>query len=346
MAGMGTSGMVTSTMEFKSYCPTVVGEDLWGSGAEVQLVCASDSSIVIPTFYVKSRNVDGNFASWVCADGMSKTDVIVEFTDSDFKDGKISARAVLTRACEAAGFSGHRYTSSAAAGFIDKIDDIKRESVEGKTARDIINSFATAFCSYVIEGDDNELIFVPFGTYYRAAGAAEIKHTPFKYRGKKQYTKLIMYSGDKTFTAGSGSADSTLMISTEYASEQLCTAVFLAIKDFEYRGWTCENGLAQEYIYPGAIWFGGDDPMICTNVTMYPSAAGIFFTASANAVPETDYAYRSQVQRQLDRKLELDKRNGNTAYGRDGVQVFQNLNTGAEDVRKKATVVTAFKSEV
>lgn len=331
-------------MELRTYCPSV-SEDLWGSGAEVQLVCASDSSIVIPTFYVKSRNVDGNFASWVCADKMSKTDVSVEFSDDDFTDGKISAETVLARVVLAAGFNGYRFTSLSAAGFIDLIGDIKRESAEGKTARDIINSFAAAFCSYVIEGDNNELIFVPFGTFYRAAGSAEIKHAPVKQRGKKRYTKLIMYSGDKTFTAGSGEAENTLMISTEFASAELCAAVFEEIQDFEYRGWTCEKGLAHEYIYPGAIEFS-DSTLLCTNVTMYPSAAGIFFSASANAVPETDYAYRSQVQRQLSLKLELDKRNGNTAYGKDGIRVFQNLNNGGTDVRKKATVVTAFKSEV
>lgn len=308
-------------------------------------MCASDSSIVVPKFYVKSRTVDGNFASWVCADKMSKTDVLVEFSDEDFTDDMISARNVLARAVSAAGFDGYRFTSLSAAGFIDLIGDIKRESIEGKTARDIINSFATAFCSYVIEGDDGEMVFVPFGSFYRAAGTSEIKHAPIKQRGKKRYTKLIMYSGDKSFTAGSGSADSTLMISTEFASEQLCTAVFEEIQDFEYRGWTCEKSLAHEYIYPGAIEFS-NSTLLCTNVTMYPSAAGIFFSASANAVPETDYAYRSQVQRQLDRKLELDKRNGNTAYGKDGIWVFQNLTNGGSDVRKKATVVTAFKSEV
>ncbi len=113
----------------------------------------------------------------------------------------------------------------------------------------------------------------------------------------------------------------------------------------EYRGWSCEKGLAHEYIYPGAVEFS-DGTLLCTNVTMYPSAAGIFFSASANTVPETDCAYRSQVQRQLDRKLELDRRNGNTAYGKNGIDVFQNLNNGGSDVRKKATVVTAFRSEV
>ncbi len=344
MSGMGTSGAVTSTMEFRTHCPSP-GVDLWDSGAEVRLVCDSDSSIVVPTFYVKSRNVDGNFTSWVCADGMSKTDVTTEFSDSDFTDGKISAGTVLALAVSAAGFSGYRFTSSAAADFTGMIGNIKRESAEGKTARDIINSFATAFCSYVIEGDGGEIVFVPFGSYYQAAGTSEIKHVPIKYRGKKQYSKLIMYSGDKTFTAGSGSAENTLMISTEYASAELCAAVFNEIKDFEYRGWSCEKGLAHEYIYPGAIEFS-DGTLLCTNVTMYPSAAGIFFSASANAVPETDCAYRSQVQRQLDRKLELDKRNGNTAYGKNGIQVFQNLNNGGSDIRKKAKVVTAFASEV
>lgn len=273
-------------------------------------MCASDSSIVIPTFYVKSRNVDGNFASWVCADRMSKTDVIVEFSDGDFTDGKISAATVLARAVSAAGFSGYRFTSSSVAGFIGMVGDIKRESVEGKTARDIINSFATAFCSYVIEGDGGEMVFVPFGSYYQAAGTSEIKHAPIRYLGKKQYSKLIMYSGDKTFTVGSGGAENTLMISTEFASAELCAAVFEEIQDFEYRGWTCEKGLAHEYIYPGAIEFS-DSTLLCTNVTMYPSAAGIFFSASANAVPETDYAYRSQVQRQLNERVQIGKTVGN-----------------------------------
>ena len=310
-------------MEFRTYCPSV-GEDLWDSGAEVQLVCASDSSIVVPAFYVKSRNVDGNFASWVCADRMSKTDVIVEFSDGDFTDGKISAGAVLARAVSAAGFSGYRFTSSSAASFIGMVGDIKRESVEGKTARDIINSFAAAFCSYVIEGNGGEMVFVPFGSYYQAAGTSEIKHAPIRYLGKKQYSKLIMYSGDKTFTAGSGSAENTLMISTEFASAELCAAVFEEIQDFEYRGWTCEKGLAQEYIYPGAIEFS-DSTLLCTNVTMYPSAAGIFFSASANAVPETDYAYRSQVQRQLNERVQIGKTVGNVQIGKN-TMYFVNKN--------------------
>ena len=90
----------------------------------------------------------------------------------------------------------------------------------------------------------------------------------------------------------------------------------------EYRGWSCEKGLAHEYIYPGAVEFS-DGTLLCTNVTMYPSAAGIFFSASANAVPETD-----------------------CAYGKNGINIFQNLNNGGSDVRKKAVVVTAFASEV
>jgi len=303
-------------MEFRSYCPTAVDEDLWGSGAEVQLMCASDSSIVVPTFYVKSRNVDGNFASWVCADGMSKTDVTVEFSDDDFTDGKISAGTVLARAVSAAGFSGYRFTSSSAAGFIGMIGDLKRESAEDKSARDIINSFAAAFCSYVIEGNGGEMVFVPFGSYYQAAGTSEIKHSPIRYLGKKQYSKLIMYSGDKTFTAGSGEAENTLMISTEFASAELCAAVFEEIRDFEYCGWTCEKGLAHEYVYPGAIGFS-DSTLLCTNVMMYPSAAGIFFSASANAVPETDYAYRSQVQRQLNERVQIGKTVGNIQIGKN-----------------------------
>ncbi len=79
---------------------------------------------------------------------------------------------------------------------------------------------------------------------------------------------------------------------------------------------------------------------------MYPSSGGIFFEASASAVPEADQAYQTQVERQLNHKIEIGQKYGNTAYGKDGIKIFQDLSSGGEDKRKESTVMTFFESEV
>lgn len=341
-ANMGLSGIATSTMEFKSRCPEDAYESIWQYGAPVELSCTNDLSVKIPTFYVKSKSYDNGFVSWVCADRMSRTDVLVEFSDTDFEDDKISALTLINKAAGAAGFTAGFGGDSLP--LVSAMDDIKKETAEDKTAREILEMFASAMCGYWIDGGEHYIIFVPFGT--EQSVIADVKYSPLKNGGRIKYTKLIMYNGDETYTAGSGSAESTLMISTPLASQSLCSAVLGQIHDFEYRAWNCEKGLSWGYIYPGSIAFSDDDRRIFNNVTMYPSANGIFFEASASAVPETDSAYQTQVKRQLNHKLEIGQRYGDTAYGKDGIRSFQNLNSGDEDSRKETTVMTFFESEV
>ena len=346
-SGIGMGGISTSTLSVRTYHENIDLLDI-PAGTEVQLTCETDSSIQIPPYYIKSRQADGKFISWTCSDGLYIIDAPVDFTDEDFKDDKISANSALSKAAHVCGFREIRYAGGAEKDLFSLlaiVGDIDRSIVEGKSARDIFSFFAESFCGSWTVSEYNDLIFSPFGLSYRAAWGVE-KNTPIRRGGRKKYTKLIMSDGDKIFTAGSGSASATLMLSTPLASQELCHAIWLNIAEIEYRAWECDKGLTNKFIYPGYITFSGEtDFRLCNNITMYPSAAGIFFSASANAAPETDYAYQSQVQRQLKRKLELDVRNGDTAYGKKGIKVFQNLNETA-DGRKKATVVTAFKSEV
>lgn len=346
-SGIGMGGISTSTLSVRTYDEYIDLLDI-PAGTEVQLTCESDSSIQIPPYFVKSRQADGKFISWTCSDGLYVVDTPVDFTDADFKDDKISAEAALSKAAHVCGFKEIRYAPGAhkdlfsLLGIVGRID---RSIVADKSARDIFGFFAESFCGSWTVSEHGNIIFSPFGHSFRGT-CGGIKNTPIRKGGRKRYTKLIMSDGDKIFTSGNGSASETLMLSTPLASQELCNALRQNIAVIEYRAWECDKALTNRFIYPGYIIFSGEeDSRLCNNITMYPSAAGIFFSASANAAPETDYAYQSQVQRQLKRKLELDVRNGDTAYGKKGISVFQNLNTTA-DGRKKATVVTAFKSEV
>ena len=348
-SGIGTSGIITSTFSVRTYHEYIDLLDI-PAGTEVQLTCENDSSIQIPPYYIKTRQGDGKFISWTCSDSLYIVDTPVDFTDEDFENDKISADSALRKAVSACRFK-ELLCVPGGEGFADLFDllrivgDIDGSTVEGKSARDIFGFFAENFCGCWTVSDDNSIVFSPFGRSYRGAGGG-IKNAPIRKGGRKKYTKLIMSDGDKIFTSGNGSASETLLLSTPIASQELCSAVCRNISRIDYRAWECDKALTNRFIYPGDIIFSGEETArLCTNITMYPSAAGIFFSASANAAPETDYAYQSQVQRQLKRKLELDVRNGNAAYGKDGIKVFQNLNKTA-DGRKKATVVTAFKSEV
>ncbi|MBP1560361.1 MAG: hypothetical protein J6C96_03850 [Oscillospiraceae bacterium] len=279
---------------------------------------------------------------FTCGDNMIRADVLLEFTDDDFTDDKISAESALSRAVTACGFSG--YAFSGGADMIYKITDLPRENVENKTARDILEMFSTAMCGYWF-CESKKIYFIPFGSYYSAMYSSTIRYSEIKYGGEKKYTKLIMYNGDKIYTAGDGGARDTLMISTPLASQKLCDVICARISDFTYKAWSCEKGFIKQYIYPGEISFTPELMLICTRVDMYMSSVGVFFSASSAPVSESDYAYQSQVQRQLNRKLELERRNGNTAYGKNGIKVFQNKNKNDTE-SKKAIVVTAFKSEV
>ena len=75
------------------------------------------------------------------------------------------------------------------------------------------------------------------------------------------------------------------------------------------------------------------DRLFATTSEFTADSTGIYF--SGGAAPYNEWNYKDYLERQLSLKLELDRRNGNTAYGKNGINIFQNLNNGGTDVRKR-----------
>lgn len=341
MSGMGTSGILTGMMTFKTYYETVSGNAFpWGS--EVELICTNDPTIIIPKFYVDTREPDENFTTWSCSDKVSRSDMDVSFEESSFTNDTISSDTVLSRCANACGFNGYSFAGGSIAAF-STIGSISRSLVENKTVREILEMYSTAMCGYWISFSE-QLVFSPFGR--AARGTTQNVHASVSDGSIKTFDTVIMYNGDEIYTAGNGAAKNTLIISTPLASQELCGYVLSQISDFAYKAWKCKKGLSTHYFYPGDIIFSDGETRFCTNVTMYPSVSGIFFSASANAVDENEYSYTNQVQRQLKRKLELDVRNGNMAITKEGLRFFTNKNTGGSSEENLTTVISVFRSGV
>lgn len=319
LSGYGNSGVVTSTMTVTTYHDTISGNAI-ANNAEVVLTC-SDTNIVPPKYWVTSRRVEGNVTVWTCADRMSKTELTPEFAESDFTDEYISWTALASKIQSLCGFSA--VGSLAGYDIPSRIPSLSREYCEGCTVRSILETLSEALCGYWITDADDKLIFVPFGQYYRAVQVN--KYSDITPCGTKSVSCILMTDGDDMYAAGSGSAYQTIRIDTPLASAALASLALSAMPDdFTYTAWKCDKGLATGWIYVGAIYFYGGSTLLCNNVTLYPSTAGLFFTASANAVTEDEAAYIPDIQRQIDKCVALGRLNGNAAMSKKGLYFFEN----------------------
>lgn len=326
VSGYGTSGVVTATMTVttnnKTYGGSIISGDDLPINAEVVLTC-SDENIKPPTFYVTSRQVDGNITKWTCCDIMSKTEKTLELTDSDFDENdKISFSVLAEKIKLQCGFTNiDCYGFSAISG-----KTVDKDSCSEVTARNVLETIAEALCGYWI-ASGMSISFVPFGRSNFSAEA--LSWAEINYCGRKTFSKVIVSdNSENIYISGSGDNYSTLVCETDYASQELADFILSVMLGtgtyYTYQAWKCEKGKAASWIYCGDIVFGNTDILRCNSVTLYPSASGLYFTASRNNVVEDETSYMSEVQRQLRKKLELDKINNNVAITKKGIYFFEN----------------------
>lgn len=187
-----------------------------------------------------------------------------------------------------------------------------------------------------------------YGDYAYCEEYSEIDH-----QGKAVITTLVMTNSETgaVYSFGGTENGTVVTIDSPFASQELGLAVWGRIENYVHTGWHCDKADVthnstlknmSSLIFRRADIEG--DKLFATTTEFTADSTGVYFSGGAAAYNEWNYT--EYLERQLSLKLELDRRNGNTAYGKDGIRVFQNLINGGTDVRKKATVVTAFKSEV
>lgn len=153
VSGYGTSGVVTATMTFTANNRYYVGFDFdpydIPSNAEVRLVCGG-AAIAPPLFYVTGRKKRGGVTDWTCCDIVSKTDRLIEFSDSDFDENdKITVSDMLVKIHDQCGIG---VNTGGLSMLINKTFD-KSLCEDGVTARRILEILAEAMCGYWLAVD-------------------------------------------------------------------------------------------------------------------------------------------------------------------------------------------------
>ncbi len=316
VSGYGVSGVVTATMTF-------VTDSIHASAsenAEVKLVCPG-SLISPPLFYVTGRKTSGGTTEWTCCDIVSKTDRLIEFADSDFDENdKITVSALLTKIHDQSGIG---VNASGLSALINKTFD-KDKCVDGLTIRAVFETLAEAMCGYWV-GIANEIKFINFGQVVFSAVPTAYKAIDFN--GSRSFARVLCTDNEAVYAAQANGSGKTLIVSTDYASQELADSILSMMvgsaNNYTYQSWTCGKGKADEWLYVGLFRFGTKF-LTANSVSMSVSSSGLFFSASANTVDEDEVGYTSEVNRQLKKKLEFDKINGNVAITGKGLYLFEN----------------------
>ncbi len=317
VSGYGVSGVVTATMTF-------VTDSIHASAsenAEVKLVCTNAAAISPPLFYVTGRKTSGSVTEWTCCDIVSKTDRLIEFADSDFDaNDKITISALLTKIHDQSGIG---INASGLSALINKTFD-KEKCVDGLTIRSVFETLAEAMCGYWV-GVANEIKFINFGQVVFSAVPTAYKAIDFN--GSRSFARVLCTDNEAVYSADSSGSGKTLIVSTDYASQELADSILSMMvgngSNYTYQSWECGKGKADEWLYVGQFRFGTQF-LMANSVSMSVSSSGLFFSASANTVDEDEAGYTSEVNRQLKKKLEFDKINGNVAITGKGLYLFEN----------------------
>lgn len=316
VSGYGTSGVVTATMTF-------VTDSIHASAsenAEVKLLCPG-SLIQPPLFYVTGRKTSGGVTEWTCCDIVSKTDRLIEFADSDFDaNDKITISALLTKIHDQSGIG---INASGLSALINKTFD-KEKCVDGLTIRAVFETLAEAMCGYWV-GVRNEIKFINFGQVVFSAVPTAYKAIDFN--GSRTFARVLCTDNDAAYAAQANGSGKTLIVSTDYASQELADSILSMMvgsgNNYTYQSWSCGKGKADEWLCVGQFRFGTQF-LMANSIAMSISSSGLFFSASANTVDEDEVGYTSEVNRQLKKKLEFDRINGNVAITGKGLYFFEN----------------------
>lgn len=318
-SGYGTSGIVTATMSFVT--PSFYAGA--SENAEVKLVCTNAAAISPPLFYVTGRKTSGGVTEWTCCDVCSKTDRLIEFADSDFDENdKITISALLEKIHSQSGIG---INASGLSALISKTFD-KDKCIDGLTIRAVFETLAEAMCGYWV-AVDNKIIFANFGQSVTVSAAVPTAYKAIDFNGVRSFARVLCTDNDAVYSANSNGSGKTLIVSTDYASQELADSILSMMvgdeNNYTYRSWSCGKGKAYEWLYVGLFRFGTKF-LVANSVSMSVSSAGLFFSSSANTVDEDEVGYTSEVNRQLKKKLEFDKINGNVAITGKGLYFFEN----------------------
>ncbi len=197
-----------------------------------------------------------------------------------------------------------------------------KEDIIGKSCHDILNSVSEAWCGFFKVGNDDKLIFIPFGSVY-SLGNQAYRHTSVSTGGVKgPIMRVIMSNGSETFSAGNSGADvfNTLKLSSKYASGDIAAQIMERVRDYVYEAWECRkciiNDSACGIEINAAIAFGDGSERVANHITKIPTAAGILLSCGSNDVTETEFDFLGALSRKIEERIADGEKLKNTMITR------------------------------
>lgn len=348
VSGFGTSGCITGQFKFDVYDKygqfgTALLEDV-----PVRLVEKNDTVLPSRTYYISKRSISKNVCHFTAYDVMSRVEQDFYTNLGDLWGDEIPCGNVLEQIKVQCKFT----SVGSSGGGLDYIT-FTREQLEGKTVRNVLDMISEAMCGVWIATKDDGIVLSCLGQPYDSI-AQYSNYSEIDYQGRQKITKLICTNTEtgKVTEMSTGEYGTVITINSPFvaAGTPLEGVVWQRLKNHIYQAWHCDKAILDNFIPASSrFYFGdfGDDTamLLANNVAIDVDCTGIYFSGGSDPQDEEQWKYDDYTQRQLNKKLELDVRNGNTAFTKDGMKIFTNYNKTA-DKREKSTVIRAFKSEV
>lgn len=345
VSGFGTSGCITGQFSFDVYDESGMYGTALLEDVPVRLVDKNNTVLPSRTYYISKRSISKHVCHFTAYDVMSRVEQ--DFT-GNFIDDEIPCGNVLESIKNQCGFS-----SVGSSGGGTEYITFTREQLEGKTVRNVLDMISEAMCGVWIATQDNGIVLSCFGSPYDTI-AQYSNYSEVDYQGRQKITKLICTNTEtgKITEMSTGEYGTVITINSPFvaAGTPLDGVVWQRLKNHIYQAWHCDKAILDGFIPASSRFyfddFGDDTTMLlANNVTIDVDCTGIYFSGGCDPQDEEQWKYDDYTRRQLNKKLELDKRNGNTAVTGDGLKIFTNYNETADN-RKKSTVIRAFRSEV
>lgn len=331
VSGYGESGVIS--VQFSFSVPACEYEDsvaVFPSEAVVILTC-SNMLFSVPQFYITSRSHSGGRINFVCCDRTYTVDREILLSEDAFdSDGYISVTELLGHIMSVCGFSGYSDTSGMLGSVITRAH---KDNVYERKCRGVLDDLSAACVGFwTVQGDEGTAemrgtlaLIALGGGCYGSMFTAE-KYTALQYGGVRKFAKIVVSSGDKSYTSGSaGNVFGVLEIETPYASAAVAGALYDRLKDYTYKAWECDKMLTDIYPAPSSmITFGSRTDMYANHCSLSLTSSGIYASVGRNAVSEDEVGYVNRTTRAIRQRYRLGDIMSNVQISQNGINyVFQ-----------------------
>ena len=340
--GIGTAGIVSLYLSFSVPVSEYVDyENIFEGGALtfVNGYASGIHSFISTDLYISSKSCDGDIVNVKCYDRMTYAEADFPCTEAEFydRDGneiEMAASTVVSRIGQAMMLSTFFDDTSALNVFTarDGKPGIPKSLLYGKTCRDVMGTFAQAFCG-VWHCSRSTLVFLPFGSGYAEVSTSAQYHEKLRRTSHRSTSYLYMTGGGQEF--GNPPADSsTVSISTPLACGELYSAVSSRIS-VTYEGYDCRNAYIGDLpMYPMSCTFAQTGESLYVNYcTVKLTKKGALASLGMNRVDEGEWVYKDRTRRELDSRYKDGDLWGSTEITKkDGVKhVYINENNGTRE---------------